>query len=69
MFAKCKRKWLLRFNGMTTDIAAGLLIYFDIRGKECAAQFIKYAGADSYKHHHNSNLRILVNKLMDNFKK
>ena len=60
--------WLMLIRGMTVDIAAGILIYFDIKGKECAAQFIKYAGADNNKFQHNSNLRILLNNLMENFK-
>lgn len=60
--------WLLQVKGMTPDIAAGLLAYFDITGKECAAQFIKYAGADNYNNPHNNTVRDILNKLENNFK-
>jgi hypothetical protein len=60
--------WLLQIKGVTPDIAAGLLAYFDITGKECAAQFIKYAGADNYNNAHNNSVREILNRLENNFK-
>lgn len=61
-------EWLLQIKGITPDIAAGLLAYFDITGKDCAAQFIKYAGSDNYNNPHNNYLRAIMNKISDNFK-
>ena len=60
--------WLLKIKGVTPDIAAGLLSYFNITNKECAAQFISYAGADNYNNPHNNTVRDLLNKLECNFK-
>lgn len=61
-------EWLLKINGMTPDIAAGLLAYFNIKGKDCAAQFIKYSGSDNYNNPHNSNLREIMENAKNNFK-
>lgn len=60
--------WLLQIKGITPDIAAGLLAYFDVRNKDCAAQFIKYSGADNHNNPHNNNVREIMNKLQENFK-
>ena len=40
-------RWLLKIKGMTPALAAGLLVYFDVDGKEYATQFISYAGLNS----------------------
>lgn len=61
-------RWLLQIKGMTPDLAAGLLAYFNIRNKDCAAQFIKYSGADNYTSPHNNNVRKIMDRLKDNFK-
>lgn len=61
-------KWLLCIKGITPDTAAGLLAYFDVTGKDCSAQFIKYAGCDNCNNPHNNNLRAIMNKISDNFK-
>lgn len=61
-------EWLLQIKGITPDIAAGLLAYFDITDKECAAQFIKFSGADNINSPHNNNVRLLMDKLTENFK-
>lgn len=37
-------RWLLQINGIGPVLAAGLLAYFDIEGKQYATQFISYAG-------------------------
>ena len=60
--------WLLQIKGITPDIAAGLLAYFDIRNKTCAAQFIRYSGVDNFKDPHNNNVRQLMERLKNNFK-
>jgi carbonic anhydrase len=60
--------WLLQIKGMTPDIAAGLLAYFDINGKDCAAQFIKYSGVDNRNNPHNNDLYELMDDLKYKFK-
>jgi hypothetical protein len=60
--------WLLQIKGMESYIAAGLLAYFNIKGKDCAAQFIKFAGADNYSNPHNSEVSKLLDNLIYNFK-
>ena len=61
-------EWLMQIKGMTFDIAAGLLAYFDIENKECSAQFIKYSGSDNCSSPHNIDVRNLIDKLDENFK-
>ena len=61
-------EWLIQIKGITPDLAAGLLAYFNIKGKEYAAQFIKYAGVDNYNNPHNNNVRQIMDRLKDNFK-
>lgn len=60
--------WLLQIKGITPDIAAGLLAYFNIKNKDCAAQFIRYSGSDNYNNPHNDYVRKIMNKIQDNFK-
>jgi hypothetical protein len=59
--------WIYKIKGMTPDIAAGLLVYFNAEGKDCAAQFIRYCGIDNRSLAHNENARAIVNKAVDNF--
>lgn len=61
-------KWLLQIKGITTDIAAGLLAYFSVKGKECAAQFISYAGSDNINNPHSNSVRKIIDKFENNFK-
>lgn len=61
-------EWLLQIRGITPDTAAGLLVYFNIKNKNCAAQFIKYSGTDNYNNQHNNSVRIIMDKLSYNFK-
>lgn len=61
--------WLLKIKGMTIDIAAGLLAYYDVRDKECAAQFIQYAGVSNINQAHNDEVRKILDRLNDNFQK
>lgn len=61
-------RWLLKIKGIGPDIAAGLLAYFDITGKQYAAQFIKYAGADNCSCPHNNNVRDLIEQIKIKFK-
>lgn len=61
-------EWLLRINGITPDLALGLLAYFNVKGKECASQFIKYAGADNTSNPHNSVVAEIIEKIKINFK-
>lgn len=61
-------RWLLQIKGITPDLAAGLLAYFNIKDKECAAQFIKYSGSDNRNNPHNNNVRSIMDKIRDNFK-
>lgn len=60
--------WLLQIKGITPDLAAGLLAYFNVKGKDCAAQFIKYSGTDNYSHPHNATVRKMMGRIKDNFK-
>jgi len=60
--------WLLEIRGITPELAAGLLAYFDVRGKECAAQFIRYAGADNHSNPHSNEARRLLNQICFQFK-
>ena len=60
-------RWLLQINGMTPYLAAGLLAYFDVSGKECAAQFIKYSGVSDICVPHSKNVQEIVFKLKDRF--
>ena len=59
--------WLLEIKGVTPDLAAGLLAHFNIKNKDCAAQFISYSGADSYTSHHNTDVKNIMNRLTSNF--
>lgn len=61
--------WLLEIKGMTIDIAAGLLAYYDVKDKECAAQFIQYAGVANINQAHNNEVRKILDRLNDNFLK
>jgi hypothetical protein len=61
--------WLLHIKGMTVDIAAGLLVYFDIYAKDCAAQFIRFAGVDNKSKPHNKNAYDLIYRLTERFNK
>ena len=61
-------KWLIQIKGITTYLAAGLLAYFNVKNKDCAAQFIKYAGADNYNNPHNNNVRKLIDGISNNFR-
>ena len=61
-------EWLLQIKGMTPDIAAGLIAYLDVRGKDCSAQFIKYCGVDNRNNPHNNNVSNIMDRLKDNFK-
>ena len=61
--------WLLKIKGMTLDIAAGLLAYYDVKNKECAAQFIQYAGVGNTSQAHNSEVRKILDRLNVNFQK
>lgn len=61
-------EWLLQIKGMTPDVAAGLLAYFNIKNKDCAAQFIKYSGSDNCSSSHNTTVRAIMDKLKNNFK-
>lgn len=61
-------EWLLQIKGTTPDLAAGILVYFDIKNKNCAAQFIKYAGVDNYNNPHNSNVKAIIDRFIYNFK-
>lgn len=60
--------WLLQIRGMSQHNAAGLLAYFNIEGKDCAAQFIKYSGADNCNSPHNNNVRSIMDEISTNFK-
>lgn len=60
-------KWLMQIKGMTFYIAASLIAYFDITNKECAAQFISYAGLDGKKPH--SDIGKFIYILKDNLLK
>ena len=57
-------QWLLKIKGITPHLAAGLLAYFDVKGKECAAQFIRFAGIDDSSKPYNDN----VGKIMCDIK-
>lgn len=59
-------RWLMKIEGMTFDIAAGLLAYFDIKDKEYAAQFIQYAGVGNKTQAHNNEIKKIVDKLSNN---
>lgn len=61
-------EWLLQIKGITPELAAGLLVHFDVKGKECAAQFIKYAGTDNYNNPHNNKIRAIMDKVTDSLK-
>lgn len=61
-------EWLLQIKGITIYLAAGLLAYFNVKNKDCAAQFIKYAGADNYNNPHNSNVKQLMDRISTNFR-
>ena len=61
--------WLLKIKGMTLEIAAGLLAYYDVKNKECAAQFIQYAGVGNISQAHNDEVRKILDKLNNNFQK
>ena len=60
--------WLLKIKGMTVDIAAGLLVHYDVKDKVYAAQFIRYAGVGSANQGHSSNeIRKMLTRLNENF--
>ena len=61
-------EWLLQIKGVTIDIAAGLLAYFNIEGKTRAAQFIKYAGSDNHGDPHSNSVRKIMERLSDSLK-
>ena len=61
-------EWLLQIKGITPELAAGLMVQFNIKGKECAAQFIKYAGTDNYNNPHNNKIRAIMDKVTDSLK-
>jgi hypothetical protein len=58
-------KWLMQIKGMNTHIAASLITYFDVTDKECAAQFISYAGLDGKKPH--GDIGKVIYELKHNF--
>lgn len=58
-------KWLMQIRGMDLHTAASLIAYFDITDKECAAQFISYAGLDGKKPH--SDIGKILHMLKSNF--
>ena len=60
-------EWLLQIKGITPHLAAAVLVYFDIENKECAAQFISYAGLDN-KNKPHSDIGCIVNTIKNNFK-
>ena len=61
-------EWLLKIKGITPDLAAGLLAYFNIKNKDCAAQFIKYSGVGNCNNPHNECVGKIMKKLKDSFK-
>lgn len=62
-------EWLLQIKGITPDLAAALLAYFDIKNKECANQFISYSGIDNYDNKpHNNDVRNIIDKIGCNFR-
>ena len=61
-------EWLLQIKGMLPYMAATLLSYFNIDGKECAAQFISYAGVDTM-HKPHADIGSTLNLIRDSFKK
>ena len=60
--------WLLKIKGMNPYIAAGLITYFSVKGKDCAAQFIRYAGSDNINNPHCRAVRKIIDKFEKNFK-
>lgn len=66
---KCPEgKWLMQIKGMTIEYAAGLLAYFDIRGKTRAIQFIKFSGSDNHGDAYNNNIKQIMDKLSKSFR-
>ena len=61
-------EWLLQIKGVTISTAAGLLAYFDIKGKTRAAQFIKYSGADNSGNSYSTAVRKIMNQLSEELK-
>ena len=62
-------RWLLQIKGMNEALAAGLLAYYDVKDKECAAQFIQYAGVSNNNNPHNVDARKILDKIVSNMKK
>jgi len=59
--------WLCQIKGITVDIAAGILAYFDVTGKDRAAQFISYAGIDNPSKPHNKNAEEVIMQAVSAF--
>lgn len=61
-------KWLLNIKGITPDLACSLLAYFSVKDKNCAAQFISFAGIDNRKHPHNEIAHTTIKNIIKSFK-
>ena len=61
-------EWLTRIHGITPSLAAGIMAYFNIKDKVCAAQFIKYAGTSSCKNPHSNTVKKLMDQIIYRFK-
>lgn len=61
-------RWLLDIKGITPDLACSLLVYFSAKGKNCAAQFISFAGIDNRKRPHNENAYNIIRNTIESFK-
>jgi len=59
-------RWLLQIKGITPDLAAGLLAYFDVKDKDCAAQFIRFAGIDDSTKPYNNNIGKIMSDVKNN---
>ena len=61
-------RWLLAIKGITPDLACSLLTYFSVKAKNCAAQFISFAGIDNRKRPHNENAYNIIRNVIESFK-
>ena len=61
-------EWLLQIKGILPYMAATLLSYFNIEDKECAAQFISYAGIDTM-HKPHGDIGATLNLIRDSLKR
>ena len=61
-------KWLLQIKGITVDMAAALITHFDVTGKECAAQFLNFAGLNDFNEDHDKEMSLLMRKIRNSFR-